>query len=79
MNSRAQPIASRATELSDARRLSVQEVIELTLGHSIEKHIEGAALGEQLAAAEKMPGDDDSARYRVVEIILVGSTTEPVP
>ena len=66
-------------ELSDARRLSVQEAIELRLKHSIAKHIEGAALGEQLAAAEKMPGDDDSARYRVVEIILVGTTTEPVP
>jgi hypothetical protein len=66
-------------ELSEARRISVQEAIELKLGHSIEKHVDGAALGEQLAEVEEMPRDDDSARYRVVEIILVGSTTEPVP
>jgi hypothetical protein len=66
-------------ELSDARRLSVQGAIEHKLEHSIEKHVDGPALGEQLAAAEKMPGDDDSARYRVVEVILVGSTTEEVP
>jgi hypothetical protein len=66
-------------ELSDARRLSVQGAIEHTLEHGIEKHVDGPALGEQLAAAEKMPGDDDSARYRVVEVILVGSTTEEVP
>jgi outer membrane protein OmpA-like peptidoglycan-associated protein len=66
-------------ELSDARRLSVQGAIEHKLEHGIEKHVDGPALGEQLAAAEKMPGDDDSARYRVVEVILVGSTTEEVP
>lgn len=66
-------------ELSEARRISVQEAIEFELQHPIGKHVDGAALGEQLAEAEKMPEADDSARYRVVEIMLVGSTTEPVP
>jgi hypothetical protein len=67
-------------ELSEARRISVQQAIEWRLGHGIEEqHLAGDAFGEQMAELEELPDTDDSARFRVVEIILVGKTTEGVP